>query len=394
MKNKVVLIGVNNYNGLGLVRGFGENAIKPYGIIVGVEGKLGGGFIHKSKYWKNVWLVDHAEDSVECLLKNFSNEEEKPIVISYVDKVTQLLDARYNELSKLFILPSINQQEDAINVLANKFEQVQFAKMLGINMLETKIIELATVSQNNDNHYPVILKPVQGGEGDKYDISICYTEDEYNGAIQALKVKGYKRILQQPYLQDRQEYVVFGALDKKYDFCSYTVIHNLRQYPSAFGIGCFSEYITESNDKAVFNFAKLLMQKIMDYGYSGSIDIELFKDCNNEIYINEINWRVGGRNFVSLDTKIYSTIWWAQLQGGMDIDCFRQHTVNNVEGFSMKETEDVKNVLYHQIKFKDWIKDYRRTTNFAVKNKKDKKPKLFLSSYINTVVICVYASEI
>ena len=26
--------------------------------------------------------------------------------------------------------------------------------------------------------------------------------------------------------------------------------------------------------------------------------------------------------------------------------------------------------------------------------KKDKKPKLFLSSYINTVVICVYASEI
>lgn len=35
-KNKVILIGGNHHNGLGLVRCFGINKIFPYGIIVGM----------------------------------------------------------------------------------------------------------------------------------------------------------------------------------------------------------------------------------------------------------------------------------------------------------------------------------------------------------------------
>lgn len=38
--NKVILIGGSHHNGLGLVRSFGVNGIRPYGIIVC---PLGGG---------------------------------------------------------------------------------------------------------------------------------------------------------------------------------------------------------------------------------------------------------------------------------------------------------------------------------------------------------------
>ena len=50
--NKVILIGGDHHNGLGLARSFGINGIKPYGIIV--TGRNKHSFISKSKYWENM----------------------------------------------------------------------------------------------------------------------------------------------------------------------------------------------------------------------------------------------------------------------------------------------------------------------------------------------------
>ena len=373
MKNKIVLIGANNYNGLGLVRSFGENGILPYGIIIGREKK---GFVEKSKYWKQVWFVDDAENVLDVLMDNFSKEEARPVIIPYADKVVQIFDDLYDTLSQYFILSNINEEKGAINAIVNKFDQVSFAQKLGFAMLESRILSLMSVGEEGEKKFPLILKPVQGGEGDKHDISICNNQKEYVNAVERLQAKGYQRILEQNYLQDREEYVIFGAMDKQYNFCSYTVLRNIRQYPSSYGIGCFSEYITD--DHEVYGFAKELMIKIMQYGYNGSIDIELFKSGNGEIYINEINWRVGGRNFTALDTKNYSTVWWALLQCGEKIDFSLKNIIHNRVGYSMKETEDIKNVLFKQISLKSWCKDLRKTTSFAVRDKKDKKPVQYL----------------
>lgn len=373
MKNKVVLIGANNYNGLGLVRTFGMNGIRPYGIIVGREWRQDKGFVSKSKFWQKTWFVDNAEDSIDCLLENFSCEEEKPIVIAYVDKVAQLLDSRLDEFSKKFILPSINNKQNSINSFSSKLEQVYLLKQLGFNMMETEVIILPQEDLKNET-YPIILKPVQGGEGDKHDISICYDDIELAKKLDELTKKGYKRILKQPYLRTREEYVVLGALDKKYNFCSYSILHNLRQYPKSFGVGCFSEYVNEEKDEKIFHYTQQLLQKIMDFGYSGSIDIELFKDENDRIYVNEINWRVSGRNFIALDTKVFSTLWWAMLQCGEELDFSRLKLINNSNGYTMKEFEDIKNVIFKQIRFRDWRKDYKKSTGFSVKSKQDRKP--------------------
>ena len=68
--NKVILIGGNNHSGLGVVRSFGVNGIKPYGIIVTKE-KNENQFVQKSKYWKQVWQVATEEDAIRLLMNEF-----------------------------------------------------------------------------------------------------------------------------------------------------------------------------------------------------------------------------------------------------------------------------------------------------------------------------------
>lgn len=50
----VIIIGGNHHNPLGVVRSFGVNGIRPYGIIVTGQNKSS--FVTKSRYWKKLGL--------------------------------------------------------------------------------------------------------------------------------------------------------------------------------------------------------------------------------------------------------------------------------------------------------------------------------------------------
>lgn len=372
MNNKVILVGANNYNGLGLVRSFGRNNIKPYGIIVGEDVKHG--YVEKSKYWEYVWHVDHAEDVIPCLIEYFSEENQKPVVISYVDKVTQLIDHQYDTLCKLFILPSFNQLSNRIKELSSKKSQEEFARMHGIKMLDTKIISFPSDNLCDEClKFPIILKPVAGGEGDKHDIKICTNEESYINALKYFQDSGYLRILRQPYMRERKEYVVFGSISAEKNFVSYTVIENIRQWPNGFGVGCFSRYIVNGR---VVEFAESILHKLCELGYDSPIDIEIFEDRNGDLYVNEFNWRVGGRNFTSLDTHVYSVVYWYMLKTDTQAN-IKENIINTKEGFSMKETEDFKNVVTRRVKILQWLRDIFRTSSFAVYDIQDYKPMLF-----------------
>lgn len=90
LKNKVILIGGNHHNGLGLARSFGVNGIKPYGIIVGEGAEHG--FVRKSKYWAKTWVIKSDDEIVEFLLNAFQNEKEKPVVIPYSDGAAEEIE--------------------------------------------------------------------------------------------------------------------------------------------------------------------------------------------------------------------------------------------------------------------------------------------------------------
>ncbi|NLT15176.1 MAG: hypothetical protein GXY05_12620 [Clostridiales bacterium] len=366
-QHKVVLVGSPNYNGLGLVRSFGVNGIKPYGIVIGRDSQKN--YMEKSRYWAKTWHVDDAEDVMPLLRREFSSEEYRPVVFTWVDKMVQLFDAEYDTLSERFILPSFDSKQGLINHLLSKKEQTDFAESIGFKMLLTMVLQLPENKDDKPSGYPVILKPVAGSEGEKRDIKICYDEQEYQKAIDIFVNKSYTRILRQPYLENRIEFVLLGAICPKEKYKSFTVLKNTRQWPVSFGIGCFSEYVTEPK---VLDFADSLFTALIERGYDGPIDIELFQANDGTLYINEFNWRTSGRNFTALDTGVYSIVWWYMLKTGHSLP--DGQLVNRRAGYTMKELEDFRHVMSKTLTLRQWLADRKKTTGFALWDKRDMRP--------------------
>ncbi len=372
-KSKVIIIcSTNNYNELGLVRSFGVNNIKPYGIIICGKKSRRKDWLRHSRYWKKIFFVESADDGIELLKEKFSDEVVRPVVITPIDYVVHMLDSQYDILSRNFILQNVNERPNGINDYANKLKQAELTVELGFKTLPTKIISLESYSSNivSAEEYPILLKPVAGGEGHKDDITICNNVHELDECIALLQTKGYNRVLCQKYLANRQEFVIYGALSRTKNLKSYTILTNIRQWPLSYGVGSYALIVNDERWNAIVDE---LFQKLIDFGYDGPIDVEMFLDTdNNEIYVSEYNWRPGGRNFTSLGTGVYSIVLWYLVRTNQSIDGLNK--INQKDGYSMNDGTDYNHVINGFLNYKEWKKDFKRSCARALWMKQDPFP--------------------
>lgn len=374
--NKVILLGGNHHNGLGLVRSFGRHGIKPYGIIIGNGSE--DSFVAKSKFWKKTWSVKTEEDALRIILDSFANETPRPVIIPWSDGAAKIVDTNYDRLSKHFIVPSINNLQGEIFRLMNKEEQILFASSNSLRMLPSKIYKTCE-EKNPMIKFPVILKPVTSVEGKKSDMSICFDIDNFRKSINELKAKGFERILVQKYLDTKTEYLLTGSIsDRRYSF---SLARNIRQWPPNFGTFSFSETETEDYMK---NFCCDVLDRIAKAGYRGPIDIEIFKDGNDELYINEFNWRSSGRNFISKHTHVESAYMYYCDIVGID---YRDKLFNDISMCIMNEITDIKHVFRKELSFWRWLLDLKKTRSFAVWDLRDPRPafkryRIMISRYL------------
>lgn len=363
--NKVIIFGGNHHNTLGLVREFGENGIRPSGIIV--DAKKNRNFTSVSKYWDEVLVVRTPQEGIECLKRKFVCAELPAVVIASADDTAAVIDANYDELKKYFLLPGFNEGGCVLDLM-NKEKQVEYAKNLGIEMICSELLPLNS-SYKLSNQYPVILKPVTSIEGEKKDIRIADSEKEEKQYIEELKNKGYERILRQPYLKKRIEYVLTGAVMPTLHKCNFTLVKHSRLWPNFFGTGSFSSFVY---DRKIVDEADKVMTKVQQSGYSGMIDIEFFESNTGKIYVNEFNWRSSGRNFVGRYTGVYSAFWWYCAIIGQEFNDAQR--ISDKNGYTMNEISDIHHVLNREISLLEWFNDVRKTKSFAVWDRRDIKP--------------------
>ena len=358
--NDIILVGENHHNGLGLVRSFGLHGIKPYGIIIGKNANKG--FLRYSKYWGKFWFADDEKKALDILSQQ--NFQDKPVLIPYSDGAAQIIDLNLTKLSEKYLCPSIKNIQGEIARLMNKLEQFKLAQQLGLKMLTTESIELE--NPKIAIPLPIIIKPIVSAEGKKTDIRICFTQEELNDALQYYKQNGYKKALIQKYLVQKKEYVLTGTLFNK--TISFSVVKHIRQWPINRGSGSFSKFCTEQK---VTQYAKILLKSILNLGYQGPIDIEFFQDNEDTFYLNEINWRSSGRNFVSLYTNVHCEYQYYCYLNNISND---ELLINTKEGFSMNEVTDIRHVVFAKLSFLQWNKDRRETKSFTLWYAKDLKP--------------------
>lgn len=366
--NKVIIVGTDHHNVLGTVRCFGVNKIKPYGIIVkNDDSPL---WVTKSRYWEKTWVIDSDEKISEVLIDIFSEEEYKPVIICCSDGAMSHIDNNINQLSQYFILPSFNNEQGAITRLMNKETQSEYFVESGLKPINTVIITISENPTKDSFKYPIILKPVASVEGDKKDITICYNDNDMKNALLRLSNKDYKRILVQPFISEKTEYTITGAVTDNH--LSYSVCEKLRQWPLQIGSGSF---VRLSIENRITEFAENMLFELKKSGYRGPVDIDVFQS-NSDLYINEINWRVGGWNFVNLYNKTFSTLLY---YCDVTQNSYKGIVVNKKRGYCMIESMDMRNAF--STGFLSWVKELLITRSFALFLWRDLKPTLARYKY-------------
>lgn len=365
VNNKIILIGSNHHNGLGLARSFAKYGIKPYGIICS---KSGENFIFQSRYWEKTILIESEKQIVDVLLSSFSEEKCKPVIITYSDSAEAVIDSNLNVLSEHFILPSINNEQGKIVCLMNKQAQYEFCTCAGVEMLPSQILDIEDVMYWHIDMLPIIIKPVSSYSGDKKDIVIIHSEEELERATRELEQKGYNKVLAQKYLEKRKEYLIVGSILAN-DY-SYSMCENIRQWPPDTGSGSYSRITC---NKELDAFCRKVLGIIQKEGYRGCIDIELFGDEKGDYYVNEINWRSSGRNYICAFTGAQSSVAYYYDRVGNARYC--GELINKKEGYAINGFADIRNVLLaHNTNPVRWLMEYCNANAHSVIDMHDMGP--------------------
>ena len=365
MLNKIIIVGGDHHNGLGLARILGINGCEVHCMVITDKNKS---WIAKSKYVKESHLFKKEKDAFDYVIKHYIDHHNKSFLIPYSDGAAYELDSRLNEFNSNFFVPSIKDLQGEIVKMMDKERQYQFAKENKIFMAKSVLLHLSDVDVNliEDDYFPCILKPNMSAQGDKRDIRICQNRCELKNSISELHNIGYEQILLQQFLEIDYEIVIVGALmNNDIVFSANKVI---RTHAKG-GTNSFSQTII---DEDILEKCQSILQKIKGYGFNGLIDVEVFM-INEELYLNEINWRNSGGVFRSISSGFYYPYWWVE-------DCLKicdpamKKWKPQDNEFSMTEHGDIRNVLNKKISLFQWLKDKRKTKNFALKLKGDMKP--------------------
>lgn len=365
-KNKVILIGGNHHNGLGLARSFGVNGIKPYGVIVGEGAEHG--FVRKSKYWAKTWVIKSDDEIVEFLLSIFRDEKEKPVVIPYSDGAAEEIDLNLDRLKEYFLLPSIGGQQGKIAELMDKQKQVEFAQTYGIPMAKSCVVDLSDIRLPEDMIYPCIVKPVVSAEGEKSDIRKCDTETQTVAYLQGLRKKGYHRFLVQEYLNYDTEYLMVGSISGQ-NQC-WVNSKKIRVWPV---VGGSSSCLQVTNQKNVSEFFESVRSAFQQIAYDGLYDVDVLQ-VNGKLFLNEVNWRNSGTIYSVLGSKVYYPVnWYYWKTGNQPPKNFLQTCLDDTV-YTIDESLDLRHVACGNITLRQWLSNRKKAKAFALWYSKDPRP--------------------
>jgi len=372
-KNKIVVIGKNHHNALGIIRSLGEYGFELYFICLDMEKS----FVRKSKYIKESWCI---EDDFElfALLKSKFIYKNNTILMPADDFATSILDSNLEELSKNFILPNINSQNNEINRIMNKTVMNEIAKRHSFNVPKDFHFDLEDEKAFNDIlknlKFPYIIKPLKSIEGEKTNILIVQNSEEFKASIQTLRKKKISKVLVQEFIEKTGEVGIQGVVTyNRKEVIISGIINKVRTSKSAPGSTSYGE-ILDTHSKVNLEVLKNLLH---DVGYVGIFDIEMVYN-EVETYFIEINFRNGAYGYAFTKAGVNLPAIWCLEAMGIEISSLQKFIKKRIS--FMNELSDIKNIG-NKLSALKWFSQFLKSDTYLTLNTSDIKPFIFRIIY-------------
>lgn len=357
--HRLILVGNEHYNPLGLIRSIGELGLPVTAIIIRNESAIAS----KSRYIKELHFVNDLKEAIQLLLDKYGNEPCRPFVFTCDDTATDFFNEKYNLLNDRFYFFNSGDSKK-INRYMNKLQQVELAKSVGMHVLWTREVDIGEIP--NDIVYPVITKAIDSRESGWKRLSfICHNEEELKEAYKRINVG--KVVLQQ-FVHKKNELGIDGFAINRGKQVLDTIAYNYKYVRD----GTFSHFINifALKDKQLL---KLIYKYIEELNYEGIFDIEFLEDQNGKMFFCEINLRNSGWSYASSTVGMPLPVLWAvaTLEGEIDHSLQCEIPI----GYSAMEEVD-----YLRCRIKEhkgvfgYISEFVRADCHFIYNKYDMKP--------------------
>lgn len=365
--HKVIIIGIDHHNTLGVIRSLGECGVKSYLIL---EDQPKTSFVNKSKYLeKCILLVNNS--IVDTLLYNFKGEIYKPVIICTTDSSIDAIDLHYDQLKEFFVCPNAGSQ-GGIHQLLNKEYTIKIAERCGIRIpMSISLSKDDDIPQNL--MYPCYIKAIDSICGSKADSCLCYNDKEIKSALS--KKIGYQV---QEYIEKDTELLINGvALEHGNKSYFPLVIEKIRQYPS--NVGACTYCKVDSIDNYQYIDVLSIKKFIKEIRYEGVFSIE-FLVKGGKTYFLEINLRNDGTAYIPTIADFKMHYMWY---------CYTAKTYTSTPQIKREilpfyfssDVTDIKHVFEKRISICKWFRDTMKARAYLLFNKHDIKP--WLHFYLN-----------
>lgn len=356
--NKVVVIGGDHHNTLGVVRGLGERGVCPDLILV-TPSKMT--FVDASKYIAKQWKIESDGEIVKTLLANYQNEEEKPVVICCSDSSSGVIDENANLLRPYFYLPGAKEQ-GSISKLMSKKEMADLAIEVGLKVPQT--CYLSEAEQNLSSiELPCIIKPIISRKGSKTEISICKSFAELEDYSKSHNLCDDQI---QQFIDKDFEYQLIGCSTSK-EVIIPGVSRILRPCK-----GSNTSYLHYVPLEVSFCEIEKCKEFVKRTGYHGLFSLEFLRDKNGQDYFMEINFRNDGNAICVTAAGVNLPYIWYLDCVGKDYTGEANKEIMSV--YVMPDMAELKLLVTRQISLREYVSDFKKTNRFMEYDKKDPKP--------------------
>lgn len=361
MNYRHIIIGIENYNTLGLIRTLGESGIRP--IVIMIKGTMR--IASYSRWVGEICYVKDIEEAADVLDMNYIDKSIKDIFLYTNDDLsTQYFDCLYEKYKNLLYMYNAGEI-GRVTYFMDKYNVSMLAQECGLSVLKCWRVQNGEIPE--DIEYPIITKAISPNEGGwKKDVFVCNNEEELVLAYEKIKSR---TVLLQKYLKKKNELCIDGYSTNNGNTVVMTIASTYTyilpdKYSDAMIV---SNYEDEETKEKIQN----MFRKI---GYEGIFCLEFLISEDDEQFFCEINFRNSGWSYASTIAGMPLAIGWVNATvGEFELD-------NAIKKISPEFTAIVEfadfdaRVRTRMISFRKWIKELIHAKCLFYIGRRDPKP--------------------
>lgn len=251
-----------------------------------------------SKYVKAYYVAvtDRSDLNLKREFIRVADKKHKMLIIPADDLVASVVDKYYDDLKKYYILPNVADKQGEINYWMKKGVQKELFRKTGLPILNSCVItaDHGRFEIPDSVKYPCFIKPEISRYAAKSRMHKCDTREELEGWLTVFSEKNETAMLVEDYVEIDKEYSILGVSTRNGVIAPAAFVAVRGGQKEHRGVALTGKILDLQEIQPI---ADQIVKVIENLEFEGLFDIDLIEAKNGDLYVIEMNLRLGASGY-------------------------------------------------------------------------------------------------